>query len=173
MKKKQFLKWKEINSDLQSFFLIRLLGLSLIFIAEVVIDISTKNRDVAIFLLAITVFYILWEGFFFFMAIQDKILVFEGVCEKKRISKREISNPIIKSKQPYELYGKSSLTMSISITDETGQNNVAKFLVPIPANTEIEEQNTVRVYCLESSVFKRNDNSFEITNPLIVKSIRF
>lgn len=173
MKKKKTLlqKWNELNVDLQGYFGTKALILCGIILAEVLIDLSTRNSEIFFFLLTITLFYICWIGFFLIMAFKDKILMFEGICEKVSVKKKEINRPIAKNRVMTEIYGKSTVTMVISITNE-GVTEEAKFVVPVPGNTDIEENYVIRVYTLESSIITKNDNTFEITNPLLVKIAR-
>lgn len=173
MKEKKTLlqRWNELNVDLQGYFGTRALILLGIILAEVVIDVSTKNLEIILFFLAITLFYICWVGFFLIMAFKDKILMFEGICEKVSIKKKEFNRPIAKNKVAAEIYGKSTVTMTISVTNEDVLEE-AKFIVPVPGNTDIEENFVIRAYTLESSIITKNENTFEITNPLLVKIAR-
>ncbi len=86
--------------------------------------------------------------------------IYEGVCSKVNVKKHEIPN--LFKRRVTEIYGYSTITIKM------GTDNI---VVPISANTSIEEGNMIRVHSLKISLVKKNDNTYEITNPLLIKTI--
>ncbi len=160
-------KWSNLSPDLQNYFVKHTLILILLIVAEIPIDLTTKEKDITLFFFVITIAYASWIIFFMIKAFNELILLFEGICESVSIVRKDIRKPLSKS-AALSLYGKSTMTMSI-VNDDGINIDEAKFIVPIPGNSKMQAGNTVRVYSIESSIISINDNTFEITNPLIVK----
>lgn len=161
-------KWQELTADMQSYFIVRAIGIIIALIAGIIFGFAVKNAQITLFYYLITLAYILWAGNVYLKAIYDKIYIYEGTCEKKSLKKASINGKFLK-RPIFTLYGKCNATMVIEQVNEDGETEIAKFIVPIGYEYDIDETNVLRVYAFENSIIPKNDNTFIITNPLIVK----
>lgn len=161
-------KWADLAKELQEHFI----QVGMITIAGVIIEIMllifVKEKQVALLFLIGLLGYVLWKAYYYLQAISGNILTFIGVVESVDINEKSINGPITQ-RPKYTLYGKSSVVMSIKRTNEAGVTEEAKFIVPTSANFGANPGNTLIVFALKNSVFKKNNNTFNITNPILVK----
>lgn len=162
-------KWKHLEVDLQNFFLTRVIGIITALIVGIIFAFSVKRASIILFYYAVVGVYTLWIGYIYSMAVYGKIYVYEGVCEKKNLKVTSVNRPIRRTKQWFSIYGKCDATMIIGRMNENSEYEEAKFIVPIGYNYDVDETNTLRVYTFQNSVIRKNENTYLITNPLIVK----
>ena len=161
-------KWQELTPDIQNHFIIRAIGTGIALIAGIFFGFMVKDLQMILFYYLIVALYMAWAGHAYLCAIYDKIYIYEGVCEKKHLNKTTFNSMVMK-RPSLTIYGKCNATMVVEHTTEDGETEVAKFIVPIGYGYDIEESNVLRVYTFENSVIPKNENTFIITNPLIVK----
>lgn len=163
-------RWTELATDLQNFFTMRGIIAFILLVLGIVLAINVHIPQVVIFYFGALLLFILWVGFYLINALYGKISVFIGIVESRTGNVHYMPNPA--TKRPvfdYVVYGKSSLLMSITKRMADGTDETAKFEVPVGQNFEAATGNAVIVYTLTNSVFKKNANTFKITNPIIVK----
>lgn len=163
-------KWSEISSDLQNYFIIRgiIVGALLLIGIYLAFEISYK-MVVEVYYVALLA-YLIWKGYYLLATLYGKVSSYIGIVEKKKGRSYQITKPI--SKQPlfdYQIFGKSMVIMSITRTSEDGSEDTAKFEVPVGQNFDAEEGDAIVVYVLKSGVFRKNTNTYTITNPIFVK----
>jgi len=163
-------KWQDLTIDIQNYFIVRVIGIIIALIVGIFFGFTVKNAQITFFYYAITILYTLWTGNVYLKAIYDKIYIYEGICEKKSLKKTSVNiNGKFIKRSLFTLYGRCNATMVIENVNEDGKTEIAKFIVPIGYEYDIDETNMLRVYAFENSILPKNDNTFIITNPLIVK----
>ena len=163
-------KWTELATDLQNYFFIRGLIALVLLVLGIVLAFNVTVKQVIVFYFIMLAMFVAWVLFYLGSAMYGNITVYIGIVESRSGNVHYVTNPA--TKKPvfdYTVYGKSSLIMSITKKMSDGTDETAKFEVPVGQNFEANTGNSVIVYALKNSVFKKNANTYKVTNPVIVR----
>lgn len=160
--KERLLKWEDLPSELQNYFLIRL-GLSICFFVILIIFAALTRMWETVLAAALIYFlYFITKMYLYIQIKRNKVLKYEGICEKKNVRNREI-NPGRRKKALFTFYGSSDIIVAIED---------AKFIIPVGSGFDAEEGYLIRTYALSSDIIKKNSNTYLINSPILVNVMK-
>lgn len=154
-------RWENFPYEVQQYLAVRFFLIVLGYIAILFFLVTTHILSAGILFFTVLTVYLFFQIHFYYQIINRQIIVYTGICEKKNTPSVDIVNPFsLLNKSLFRTYGHCTVTLLIG-------NN--KLLVPVSAGFVVENGNEVRVYTHVRDVIKRNDNTYAINNPFIVK----
>ena len=154
-KKVKLLKIKELPSDLQEYFILRLAGMFALYIGFIVISVVVKSWMLLFVLTATVIGMLVWMFINLYKISSGQIRAFEGVFERFESSYKEKPSAIIGT------YGSASVTIKLD------ENLFLK--AQVPGNFSASDDSIIRIYVDKNTLIDENDNTAYAPAPLLVK----
>lgn len=155
------LKFRDLPDDLAAYFIKRAIFCLLLMIALLVFSFLSKMLFASLVLCGVLVIFLAFNFYNYYCVISGKVYVYKGYFDRKKQESVEIKG--IK-KNTTLLRGPCSIILT---SCEEGSEN--RFVVPVGSIFQAEQGNVVTVYAKPEEIFQKDENTFYIDNPLLVK----